>query len=293
MRRLPAPGGSATITERREMLGGKGANQAVGLAQLGVRVGLVGVVGQDDAGTAVVQQAQADGISTTHVVRRGQTALLVDVVDDDANRQLFEHVPPEALLTVEDIDQAGAQIAQAHTVSLQLQQPHDALLAAARRAHDANVRVVADGAIDLDHDRELLGLLTVFRADAAEAEGLAGESIDTESKGAALASRLLDRGPELVALAIRGVGDLLAWPGGSKLFPHSSAPVVDRTGAGDAFMAGLIAGLVRGADPIGAGRLAAQATSVVVQRLGGRPALQGLGTLASGHSYGLANNARR
>ncbi|NOQ59459.1 PfkB family carbohydrate kinase [Mycolicibacterium fortuitum] len=273
---LPATGESTAITERREMLGGKGANQAVGLAQLGVSVGLIGVVGEDDAGAAVLEQARADGIDISHVIRRGQTALLVDVVDGSANRQLFEHVPGDALLTVDDIEAAGPAFAAAKTVSLQLQQPHGAMLLAAQKVHKAGGKVVADGAIDLAADKDLFSLLTVFRADAAEAELIAGQPIDTVAAARALAGRLVDRGPELVCLAISGVGDLLAWHGGDSLFPHSDAPVVDRTGAGDAFVAGLIASLGEYGDPERAGHLAAAATSVVVQRLGGRPALQDL-----------------
>lgn len=285
--RLPAPGQSVAVAERREMLGGKGANQAVGLAQLGIAVGLVGVVGTDDTGTAALEQAQADGITTSHVVRRGQTALFIDVVDDDANRQLLEHVPEEALLTIGDIEGAGPAIARARTVSLQLQQPHDALLFAAKTAHDAGVRVVADGTIDPHIDGELFELLDIFRADAAEAELMAGEPIDTSAKAGALATRLLGCGPELVALAIRGIGDLLVWRGGDKLFPHPPVSVVDRTGAGDAFTAGLIAGLCSGGDPGSAGQMAAAATGVVVQRLGGRPALRGLrDSLRSTHHTG-------
>ncbi|PBJ29532.1 PfkB family carbohydrate kinase, partial [Mycobacterium avium] len=49
--RPPTAGESATVLRREELLGGKGANQAVGLAQLGVPVALIGVVGDDQAGT--------------------------------------------------------------------------------------------------------------------------------------------------------------------------------------------------------------------------------------------------
>ncbi|RAJ45461.1 pfkB family carbohydrate kinase [Kitasatospora sp. SolWspMP-SS2h] len=50
---LPEAGGSADVAERWEGLGGKGANQAVGLAQSGVPVRLVGVVGEDRASALV------------------------------------------------------------------------------------------------------------------------------------------------------------------------------------------------------------------------------------------------
>jgi ribokinase len=271
-----AAGGTYCVRERKEMLGGKGANQAVGLAQLGVPVGLIGVVGTDEPGAAALQQASSDGIDTTHVVRRGTTALLVSVIDDSANRLLLEHVPPPALVTPDDIDRSRAGLLAADTVSVQLQQPIETTLRAARLGRQAGALVLADGAVDPAHSDELFQLLHVFRADAHEAELLAGEPVKTLTAAAALADQILCKGPVLVALALSGVGDLLVWRGGSRLFPLSDAPVIDRTGAGDAFMAGLIAALRRDADPMQAGHLATAAAGSTVGHLGGRPHLAGL-----------------
>src|SRR3712207_831964 len=105
---LPGAGGSATVAERRELLGGKGANQAVALAQLGVPVALVGVVGDDSAGTEAVAQAAADGIDVSAVQRRrgAATALLVDLVEDGGVR-LLEDVPDAVLLTPDDVAAAA------------------------------------------------------------------------------------------------------------------------------------------------------------------------------------------
>ncbi|MEX5235551.1 PfkB family carbohydrate kinase [Kocuria arenosa] len=66
----PEAGGSADVLEREELLGGKGANQAVACRQLGAEVRLVGVVGTDSAGEEVLAQAAGDGIDVGAVVRR-------------------------------------------------------------------------------------------------------------------------------------------------------------------------------------------------------------------------------
>jgi ribokinase len=86
----------------------------------------------------------------------------------------------------------------------------------------------------------------------------------------------LQCGPGLVALAVPQIGDLLVWEGGRQLFEFADVQMVDPTGAGDAFVAGLIAALREGAAPPQAGRRAAAAASSTVQRLGGRPDLSGL-----------------
>lgn len=271
---FPDAGGSAGVTERLERLGGKGANQAVGLVQLGEPTALVAVAGDDPAGDLVLRQAAADGIDVGAVCRRGQTALLVDVVDTASQRRLFEHIPDTALLTADDVRRAAALFARTDTVSVQLQQPSAAVLAAARLGREHGALVVLDGVAEPEVRDELLALADVVRADAKEARLLAGEPIESADAARDLGARLLTRGPRLVALEVDGVGDLVMWPDGSRLLAFSAdAPVVDRTGAGDAFVAGLIAALRRGANPEQAGEAASAAARSVVGRLGGRPDL--------------------
>jgi ribokinase len=267
---------STTILQRKELLGGKGANQAVGLAQLGVPVALIGVVGEDFAGTSVLRQAEDDGIDIGGVVRRGTTALLIDIVGEPPKRLLLEHVPEASLVQVADLDQSSTLLDTADTVSIQLQQPAATALAAAQRAQRRGLRVVADGAPAPGIQDELLYAVDAIRADATEAALIAGKEVTTVEQATKLANHLLKCGPKLVALAVPDVGDLLTWNGGSELFGFADVDVVDPTGAGDAFVAGLISALRDGAGPRQAGRRAAAAASSTVQRLGGRPDLTGL-----------------
>lgn len=272
----PSASESTDILQRNELLGGKGANQAVGLVQLGVPVALIGVVGNDIAGDFVLQQAQSDGIDAGGIVRRGTTALLIDVVGRQGERMLLEDVPESSLVQVADLDRSATLFESADTVSIQLQQPSATALAAARRARERRLRVVADGVPAADVRAELLASVDVLRADATEAALIAGEDVNTVDRAAALGRELLDCGPELVALAVPDVGDLLVWREGSELFEFADVDVVDPTGAGDAFVAGLIAALRESAEPQRAGQRAAAAASATVQRLGGRPDLTGL-----------------
>lgn len=270
--RLPRPGGSAEVIERREVLGGKGANQAVGLAQLGVPVALVGVVGEDAEATAVLARARADGIDVTGVLRRGTTALLVDLVDAPGSRRLLEHVPDDQLLRAEDVRATGAVLAAADTLVLQLQQPQEALLQAVELA-PPGARVVLDGAIaDTASGHHLLMRSDVVRADAVEAAMMTGRPLRTVADAVNAAERLLRRGPSVVALAVPDEADVVVWEGGTEVLPLTGE-AVDPTGGGDAFVAGLVAAVRQGAEPSAAGRVAAACARVAVGRLGGRPAL--------------------
>lgn len=272
----PTTDDSATILQRKELLGGKGANQAVGLTQLGVPVALIAVAGEDDAGESVLAQARRDGIDVGGVARRGTTALLIDVVPKPAERMLLEDVPESSLVQVADLDRSASAFDTADTVSLQLQQPPTTALEAAQRARRRGLRVVADGAPAPRIRADLLAVVDVIRADATEASLIAGREVGTAEQARELADHLLTCGPGLVAIAVPKVGDLVAWRGGSELFEFADVDVVDPTGAGDAFVAGLIATLRGGAAPPEAGELAAAAASATVQRLGGRPDLTAL-----------------
>ncbi|HKN96508.1 MAG TPA: PfkB family carbohydrate kinase, partial [Pseudonocardiaceae bacterium] len=145
---VPGAGTSVPVRERIETLGGKGANQAVSLAQLGASVALVGVVGDDADADRVLDRARADGIDVTAVTRRAgsRTGLIVDIVDDDATWRYLEDLPSSVLLTEQDVAASAELLAAARAVTVQLQQPVDAALAAARAARQAGALVVLDGA---------------------------------------------------------------------------------------------------------------------------------------------------
>jgi ribokinase len=273
---VPGPHRTAAVRARRELLGGKGANQAVALAQLGVAVGLLGVVGDDRVGAELLAQARADRVGVAEAVRRDgvRTALIVDVVDRQAHWRYLEDIPEPTLLTEDDVDSAAGALRAAATVSVQLQQPVPAAMAAIRHAKAAGRRVVVDGApADEAYRDAILGAADVVRADAQEAALLAGHPVEDVTSALRVGRELLRRGPALVALAVGGAGNVFVWPGDSLFLPLVDTEVVDRTGAGDAFVAGLTTGLIRGEKPHQAARMAVAAAAATVGHPGGRPEL--------------------
>ncbi|MFI7579902.1 PfkB family carbohydrate kinase [Kocuria kalidii] len=272
---LPEAGGSTDVLERQELLGGKGANQAVACRQLGATVRLVGVVGDDRAGEEVLAQAAGDGIDVGAVVRRpgAPTALLVDLVGPRGVRRLLEDVDPRMLLGAEDVRACAEAVRSADAVLVQLQQPGPAVLEALAAAGAGGALTVADGApADGAVRRRVLDAAAVVRADTAEAGALVGWA-PRDVPGTVRAARsLLAEGPRVVALAT-GDGDVVAWPGGHVVLPHLDEDPVDPTGAGDSFVAALTVALLRGESPESAAWWAAAAAAEVVGTAGGRPDL--------------------
>lgn len=219
--------------------------------------------------------AADDGIEVGPVARRGSTSLLVTVVSDGGSRRLLEHVPEEALLTEQDVRRGIDQgvLDGVDTVCLQLQQPAAAVVELAAAGRARGTLLVADGAVPQGARHDLLDLVDVVRADAQEASSWTDREVSDLDSARAAARELLTRRPRLVALAVPG-GDLVAWEGGDELLPWPDVDVVDPTGGGDAFVAGLVTGLRAGERERGSGRLASRAAAATVSRLGGRPDLR-------------------
>ncbi|MGK5678485.1 PfkB family carbohydrate kinase [Actinoplanes sp. URMC 104] len=252
---LPEPGSSGAAGSRREQLGGKGANQAVALAQLGVRPSLVAVAGDDVIGDVLLAQARRDGIDVRSVIRRpgALTGLIVEILEPGGAYRYVEHLPPPVLLGEQDVLRARDTIAAADAVLVQLQQPAEAALAAARIGHEAGRLVVLDGEIK---DESILAYADVVRADEKESGGI-----------------VLGRGPRLQAIAEQD-GNLFVWEGGQIKIPLADAEVVDTTGGGDAFVAALTAALLGGQSYEEAARRATAASGATVGHAGGRPDLR-------------------
>ncbi|SFB19341.1 ribokinase [Amycolatopsis marina] len=275
---MPAKGGAVPVRRRQEMLGGKGANQAVACAQLGAGTALIGVVGDDQAGDNVLRQARSDGIDVSGVVRRqdASTGLIVDVLEPDGGWRYLEDLPTDVLLTESDVEAARSLLEPAGSVLVQLQQPSAAALTAARLGKTGGARVVLDGApAQDDRGAALLAAADVFRLDAKEAELFCGERIGGADDGLRVGRELLRSGPSLVAVDVAGKGNAVVWPDGQVFLPLIDTEVVDTTGAGDAFTAALTVALDHGAPPPQAARTAVAAAASSVERAGGRPDLTG------------------
>lgn len=203
-----------------------------------------------------------------------ETALVVDIVDWRGRWRYLEDLPKATLLTEEDVRAAADRFATATAVLVQLQQPAAVALAAARCAKTAGRLVLLDGApTDRAARDALLAAADIVRADAREAEQLAGTAIPDPSTALRIGCDLLRQGPRLVALAVEGEGNAFVWPNGQMFVPLTRTPVVDTTGAGDAFVAALITALLRG-DPVRqAARFAVAAAGATVGYPGGRPNL--------------------
>jgi len=240
----------------RRAPGGAPANVACGVARLGRTAGFVGKIGLDPFGDFLQQTLQNARVDTTHLARTDQarTTLAFVGVHDDGRKEIFFYRNPGAdmLLTPGDIDEAyvaGASCFHFGSISMIDPGPREATLKAARIARDAGRLVSFDpnwrpalwdsderGHLEI---RTALPLADIVKVSDEEWRLVTGT--DDLAKGA---EEILATGPRLVVVSMGQGGCYFHHAGGYGRVPGFTVPVVECTGAGDAFVASILADLL-------------------------------------------------
>ncbi|GAA3702373.1 PfkB family carbohydrate kinase [Microlunatus aurantiacus] len=259
-------------------ISGDTLNVAAAAAAAGARVGLVAVLTDDDLGRAIAARVAELGIGTDLLrFAAGQQGVYL-VHSDPAGEREFsyarsgsvgsslspEHLPAEALARAGAVVASG--IAGAISVSARAAVRH-AADGAQRFVYDPNHRPRlsdADAAADLLRELAPQSWL-ITPSHPGETAALLGATSPDDA-----AQQLRARGTVMVAVTCGASGVQVVDADRSTWIPAVPAPaVVDQTGAGDAYVGTLTARLVLGDDLVGAARLAAAASSLVVGGRGG------------------------
>jgi ribokinase len=266
---LPGPGETVSGGTFARHGGGKGANQAVAAARLGAAVGFVGAVGDDELGTAAVDELLAEGIDTTAIARLAgvATGVALITVDGAGENSIAVASGANAELDGDAVRAAldGLLDGPPGVMLLSHEIPAAAVLAGAQAARDAGWTPVLNPAPARELPAELVALAPMLTPNSSEAAALAGTE-DPEEAAAVLAART--GAPVLVTLGARGA--LLVDGDRRERLEAPAVEVVDTTGAGDALNGALAAELAAGRELADAARVAVRAASLSTRRPGAR-----------------------
>jgi fructokinase len=238
--------------EYRRELGGAPANVATGLARLGARAAVVGGVGRDSFGRALVEQLARDGVDVRFVIHLPNRTGLTFVTRDAAGEPAFlfyRHDSADLAVRAKHVVPAMGRARWALVGSSTLMTGEQA------RATERFLDVARRGGASLFVDLNVRAHLWPSRAAMERAIGeLAGRAALVKASDADLRAvaggrsglRWLERhAPQATWLVTRGAGVASAIGAhGSVDVPARRARCVDATGAGDAFIAGALATLV-------------------------------------------------
>jgi len=267
---LPQPGETRLARSLRRLPGGKGANQAVAAARLGAPVSFVGAVGDDDDGALLIRELRSEGVDASEIeITSTATGLaMVTVLPTGENAITvvpganFTLSPDRAARTVRRlVDQTSIMVVQAEI-------PTGTIAAVVHAAVEQGARPVINLAPFVDLDPTVLAQADPLVVNEVEAASLTGYAVDSDKDADRAVHELAER--TISCVITRGAAGA-CWAAGADSGTVAAPPVaevVDSTGAGDAFVGGLVRQLSRSADLQAAVRVGVEVGTIAVTRLG-------------------------
>ncbi len=267
-----------TILGRRFALGpgGKGSNQAVAAAQAGGRVAIVTRLGADPFGAMARETWARAGVEAAATEHPESYTGAAYIFLEDATGDNAIIVCPGAAgdLGPADVEARAALIGGAAVFMTQLEQPIPAARRALEIARAGGARTILNPAPAAPLDDALLALCDVVTPNETEAEALTGVRVETLEHAARAADALIARGAGAAVITLGARGAFYRGPEGDAHAPAFAAgPVVETTGAGDAFNGAFAVALGEGAAAAQALRFGCAAASISVTRPGTAPAM--------------------
>ena len=286
--RIPKMGETLIGNEFNTAPGGKGSNQAMQCALLGAEVTLVGSVGQDSFGAALLNVHKMAGVDVSHVhiseTKATGTALIeVEQTEEGAQNRILVLPGANLELSPGDLSWLEKEIKDYDMVLLQLEIAMETNEYVAELAHKNKVPVMLNPAPAAELSSEFLSYVTYLSPNETEASLLTGLPLPTGEKDVNM-DVLLQITDKLRAMGVRSVlvtlgdkGSLL--DGEEEVIRKKCIPmehVIDPTSAGDSFVASFCVALAAGLGENEAMDFASYAAALTVCKEGALPSLPDL-----------------
>jgi ribokinase len=275
-RQLPRPGESLVCRHFFTAPGGKGANQAVAAARLGVNTQMIGRVGRDRFGEELLASLQESSVKTEGVLSDPEThsGVAVIAVGDRGENQIIVVPGANGCVGFADVERLVPLLSEAKVLLLQLEIPLPAVQAAAEVAQQAGVTVILDPApAPATLPAELLAFVDILTPNEVEASQLFGFPVGDRETATQAAREFLRRGAGTAIVKLGDRGLVCATPSETYFIPPFPVTAIDTVAAGDAFNGALAAALARGRSLQEALTWGAAAGALASTQVGAQPSL--------------------
>ncbi|KXA97780.1 hypothetical protein AKJ38_00205 [candidate division MSBL1 archaeon SCGC-AAA259I14] len=262
------------VTGLTESCGGSAANTIVALGKLGLRTGFVGKLADDREGDLHLEKFKKWNIDTGGIVesKEGRSGRVIGFVDQEGERALYIDPGVNDELELDEIDVSYMREAEfLHLTSFVGERPFLHQCSIVKKI-TGSVKISLDPGIlyarkGLDSLKPILSRAKVVLPSQAEVNILTGEDY---RKGA---RRLIEEGSEIVAVKLGEKGCYVTDGEDNFLVEPYKVEVVDTTGAGDAFSAGFLYGLIKGNNLRKCGEIGNFVASKCIEKSGARAGL--------------------
>ncbi len=253
--------------------GGKGFNQAIAARRLGAEVIVAGRVGDDEFGRMFLGALDGEGIDprAVEIDPIAGTGVASIIVEPDGSNTIVQAPRANRHVSVAAAADVAAQLSDGGVAMMQLENSDESAVAFASAARAAGAVTMLNAAPASNVAAGLLACTDVLVVNEIEAAAVLG--ISGVHDAAAMAADLQRRGPRLVAVTTGECGVVAADTDGRHAVATFDVDVVDTTGAGDAFCAGLAVRLAEGAGLGHALRFANAAGALACTREGAAPSM--------------------
>ena len=277
MKEIPAWGETLMGSAFRLGPGGKGSNQAIAAARQGGRVSFISKLGRDTFGDLARSTYIQEGIDTRFLYETAEhaTGAAAILIDEAKGENAIVVVPGACYhLTPGEVEAARELIASSSIFLTQLELSVGAVEHGLRLAHEAGVPTILNPAPAVALPESIYALCDYLTPNESEASTLTGMKVSNLAEAEVAAEIFLKRGVGNVILTLGAHGALVK---NSRLTRHVPAvdggPVLETTGAGDAFNGGLAVALAEGLDIVSATRFGCAVAGISVTRHGTAPSM--------------------
>jgi ribokinase len=273
--RIAAAEDESFVTHFEEACGGSAANTISGLARLGCKVGFIGKVANDREGKMLLEDFRKEGVDTTGVIhaKQGRSGSVMGFVDGKGQRALY--IDPGVNDTIESSEINSDYVRQTQFLHMTSFVGEKSFQTQTKLAGELSedVKLSFDpGALyarlGLNKLSAIIRRTFVLMPNTGELELLTGKS--DYCRGAEF---LLEKGVKIVAVKLGERGCYVTNGRENHLIKAFQVEAVDTTGAGDAFCAGFLYGLIEGKSIHDCGTIGNFVASRCIAKLGARAGL--------------------
>ena len=270
--RIPSKG--QTILGKKHVVGpgGKGSNQAIAAARLNGEVSFITKIGKDSHSEMAFNLYKEAGVKTNSIIQDEKlfTGVAGIMIDKDGNNAINVVSGAAEHLVAEDIDNKIETIKNSEIFLTQMETPDEITIYALKKAKEHKCITILNPAPARQIDEGNFKLIDFFTPNETEAEFYLNKKIETDSDIKNAADEFLNKGVKNVIITLGEKGIYFANKN-EKFFLESynlRQPVIDTTGAGDAFNGALAVGLANDLDIKEALNFANKVAGISTTRLG-------------------------
>jgi len=273
--RFPDPGETVFGKKFQMFPGGKGANQAVAAAKLGMKTFFIGKFGNDQFHKILTESMSKDGVSLEHtfIDEKESTGVAFIIVNREGQNEIVVISGSNMKLYPSDIESKKEVFKKCSVVLCQLEIPLETVMRTAELAQKNKAIFILNPAPAMQLPEELLKKTGYLTPNENELELLTGIKIVDYDSIERAAKSLVKRGVKNIIVTLGSKGALFVDKDRKIKFPANKVRAVDTTAAGDSFNGALAYSIAKGKDILEAVRMANFAASVAVTRMGAQSSL--------------------